>query len=176
MSSIDLVILGEIMGHPVSAYELVNRLEKTNLRRWIKISSQGVYRNITILHKKGYLKGNKVKEGNMPEKAIFSITQKGTDYFNKLMLEISNKMENFYFSFNSVIANIDKVDKDTSLKLLESIRLKIYESKGELNASYEFFKNKIPFRGLVILELYHKIFNIVLTDWIDDVIIKYREM
>lgn len=175
MSTIDLVILGQVMDRPVSAYELVHILKTQNLSRWIKISSQGVYRNITILHKKGYLEGEKVKEGNMPEKTIYSITQKGNDYFYELMNELSAKLDNFYFSFNAVIANLDKIDKATGLKYLESIRAKISEHKGQLNASYEFLKDKISLCGLAILELYHTIFNQVLVGWIDDLIERYRK-
>lgn len=175
MSTIDLIILGKIMEHPVSAYELVNILETQNLSRWVKISSQGVYRNVTILHEKGYLEGKKVKEGNMPEKTIYSITQKGDDHFNELMKKMSTRLDDFYFNFNAVIANIDKVDKKTGLSYLESIRAKIYEHKGQLNANYEYRKDKLQLCGLAILELYHKIFNRILVDWIDELVEKFRK-
>ena len=59
MSTIDIIILGKIQEQNYSAYELVNILEEQNINRWVKVSSQDIYRNITILHKEGYLSGKK---------------------------------------------------------------------------------------------------------------------
>ena len=118
----------------------------------------------------------KNEEGNMPEKTVYSITQKGMDHFYKLMGDIASTLDNFYFNFNAVIANIDKVDKEAGLRYLETIRTKIYESKGQINANYEFRKDHLPYYGVAIIELYHEIFNTVLVEWIDKFIDRYRKM
>jgi len=176
MSTIDLVILGKIQEHKFSAYELVTTLEEQNINRWIKLSSQGIYRNITILNEKGYLSGKKIKEGNMPEKTVYSITPKGKKHFQKLMLDISNDFEYFFFNFNAVIINIDKIDKEQGLKYLENINTNIKKSTTEFNRSLRYRRNKIPYYGKAVLELYYKIFNNVLLTWIKDFISHYKSV
>ncbi|MFC2137031.1 PadR family transcriptional regulator [Bacteroidota bacterium] len=176
MSIIDLIILGKIQEQNCSAYELVNILEEQNINKWIKISSQGIYRNINILHEKGYLSGEKVKEGNMPEKTVYSITTQGHRYFQKLMLEISKNFEYFFFNFNAVISNIDKVEKRLALKYLENINISIKNHAAEFNKSYKFHKDKIPYHGKAILDLYYQTFNNVLVPWIKKFISRYNSV
>ena len=40
---------------------------------------------------KGLIKGTTIKEGKMPEKAIYTLTDTGEKEFEKLMLDISSK-------------------------------------------------------------------------------------
>lgn len=48
----------------------------------------------------------------MPDKAIYTITNKGNDYFNKLMNDISNSDVSLYLDFNIIITNLDLVDDE----------------------------------------------------------------
>ncbi|UKI28260.1 MAG: hypothetical protein L6V78_04660 [Clostridium sp.] len=50
-------------------------------------------------NQKEYIVSHKEKEGNMPDKAIYTITNKGNDYFNKLMNDISNSDVSLYLDF-----------------------------------------------------------------------------
>ena len=112
----------------------------------------------------------------MPEKTVYSITADGKKYFQKLMLDISNDFEYFFFNFNAVISNIDKVDKQLALKYLGNINTNINKYTAEFNKSYRSRRNKISYYAKAILDLYYKIFNKVLVSWIKDFISNYKSV
>ena len=69
----------------------------------------------------------------MPDKAVYTITDKGNDYFNKLMNDISNSDVSLYLDFNVIITNLDLVDDEQKQILVSNIKLKILELKELLN-------------------------------------------
>lgn len=68
-----------------------------------------------------------------PDKAIYTITNKGNDYFNKLMNDISNSDVSLYLDFNVIITNLDLVDDEQKQILVSNIKSKILELKELLN-------------------------------------------
>ena len=112
MSNIDLVLLGLIKQKSQSAYDIKKNIEYRNIPRWVKISEQSIYKKVLQLESKEYIVSHKEKEGNMPDKAIYTITNKGNDYFNKLMNDISNSDVSLYLDFNVIITNLDLVDDE----------------------------------------------------------------
>ena len=69
----------------------------------------------------------------MPDKAVYTITDKGNDYFNKLMNDISNSDVSLYLDFNVIITNLDLVDDEQKKILVSNIKSKILELKELLN-------------------------------------------
>ena len=69
----------------------------------------------------------------MKDKAIYTITNKGNDYFNKLMNDISNSDVSLYLDFNVIITNLDLVDDEQKQILVSNIKSKILELKELLN-------------------------------------------
>ncbi|MFQ7076300.1 MAG: PadR family transcriptional regulator [Clostridia bacterium] len=132
MSNIDLVLLGLIKQKSQSAYDIKKNIEYRNIPRWVKISEQSIYKKVLQLESKEYIVSYKEKEGNMPDKAIYTITNKGNDYFNKLMNDISNSDVSLYLDFNVIITNLDLVD-DEQKQILVSNKSKILELKELLN-------------------------------------------
>ena len=106
MSNIDLVLLGLIKQKSQSAYDIKKNIEYRNIPRWVRISEQSIYKKILQLESKEYIVSHKEKEGNMPDKAVYTITDKGNDYFNRLMNDISNYDVSLYLDFNIIITKI----------------------------------------------------------------------
>lgn len=173
MSSVDLIILGIVNQRPVNAYELVNILKIQNISRWVKVSPQGVYRNVNILKEKGYLKGTRIKEGKMPEKTIYSITKKGEEYFLKIMRNISADMGNFYMDFNAVIANLPNVNRKEANELLKNLRHQFYKKREDIQYNYQNRKN-LPLEARMIIRLYYDIFDKIFINWIEEFIKEFN--
>ena len=131
MSNIDLVLLGLIKQKSQSAYDIKKNIEYRDIPRWVKISEQSIYKKVLQLEE--YIVSHKEKEGNMPDKAIYTITNKGNDYFNKLMNDISNSDVSLYLDFNVIITNLDLVDDEQKQILVSNIKSKILELKELLN-------------------------------------------
>ena len=91
MATIDLIVLGILKKAPMGAYDIQKLVEYRNISKWVKISTPSIYKKAIQLEEKGFIKGDLVKEGKMPEKVVYSLTEAGEQEFERLMLEISAK-------------------------------------------------------------------------------------
>ena len=90
MATIDLIVLGMLKKEPMSAYDIQKLVEYRNISKWVKISTPSIYKKTIQLEEKGLIRGEVVKEGKMPEKAVYSLTEAGESEFQRLMFEISS--------------------------------------------------------------------------------------
>lgn len=91
MSAIDLIVLGILKKEPMGAYDIQKLVEYRNISKWVKISTPSIYKKAIQLEEKELIEGEIVKEGKMPEKVVYSLTEAGEKEFEKLMLEIAEK-------------------------------------------------------------------------------------
>lgn len=119
--SIEIMILGALMERPMSAYEMDKEMEIRNVRRWIRISSPSVYRNLIRLYDEGYADGKVVKEGEMPEKTIYSITEKGTERLRELMHKTAAQPVRVDYGFLPVTANLCWIGDDEGRGLIAEL-------------------------------------------------------
>ena len=64
------MLLGLITHQPLNAYEIVKTLDYMNIKYWFNIGTSTVYATIKIQ-----------KDGNMPDKTVYSITEQGKAVF-----------------------------------------------------------------------------------------------
>jgi len=172
MSSIDLTILGFLQKKPMSAYELTRHFEFKRVQKWVKIGSPTIYQNIKKLAAKNYLTGKTVKEGEMPEKVIYSITKSGREFFIELMNRFSSHPGNIYFDFNTVVGNLGLVDKETALNMLQNLKQNFINSKEDVDKDFTEMKDVLP-EGIAIMKLYRLIFRDMIK-WIDELVVYYQ--
>lgn len=125
MATIDLIVLGILKKESLSAYDIQKLVEYRNISKWIKISTPSIYKKVIQLEEKGYITSTQVKEGKMPEKAVYTLTDSGNQQFEKLMLEISGKPINIFLDFNAVIVNIDSLSKEEQKSCIANIESNI---------------------------------------------------
>ena len=129
MSSIDLVILGIVLEKPQSAYDIQKQVEYRNISKWVKISTPSIYKKTIQLEQKGLIRGTVVKEGKMPEKAVYSLTEEGQREFEKLMEEIAAKPIHIFLDFNAVIVNLENLPPEKQKACIRSIEENVRELK-----------------------------------------------
>lgn len=111
MSTIDLILLGSLCQSPKSAYDLQKQIEARNLSRWIKIGSFTVYKKVVQYKTKGYVVSETIRNGNMPEKTLYTITPRGKDTVKELMTQFSLAETRVFLDFNAVIVNLALADE-----------------------------------------------------------------
>lgn len=121
MAAIDLIVLGLIKQKPQSAYELQKQVEYRCISRWVRISTPSIYKKVVQLEKNGYLQSKVVREGSMPEKSVYRLTEKGEGYFLDLMDKTAGEMVHVFLDFNAVIVNLDFVSPEKRRELLSGI-------------------------------------------------------
>lgn len=154
MATIDLIVLGILKKESLSAYDIQKMVEYRNISKWVKISTPSIYKKVIQLEKKGFMKGDIVKEGNMAEKTVYSLTEEGEKQFEKLMLEIASKPVRIFLDFNAVIVNLDSLPGEKQKPCLTEIEQSVRTLKGyiEENISLKEHLPEIPKTGMAVLE------------------------
>ena len=163
MSTIDLILLGSLYQSPKSPYELQKQIEDRNLSRWVKIGKNTVYKNVVIYEKKGYVTSEIVRNGKMPEKTVYSLTNIGKEYFLELMTEISKIQTRVFLEFNAVIVNLALLERNDALNCLCNIKNSITNTKSQISEQLPTHSN-IPLCGKTILEQQYMILE-TLEKW-----------
>ena len=172
MSSINLIILGFLKKKPMSAYEITRHFEFKRMQKWVKVGSPTIFQNIKKLAVKNLLVGKTIKDTEMPEKVIYSLTEAGEEYFLELMDQFSAKPGKIVFDFNTFVANLGQVDKETALQMLNNLKMSFMASHIDVTNDYQELSD-LPVEGVAIMKLYRTIFN-DLIKWVDDLILHYE--
>lgn len=172
MATIDLIVLGILKKEPMGAYDIQKLVEYRNISKWVKISTPSIYKKAIQLEEKGLIKGEIVKEGKMPEKAVYSLTDAGEKEFEKLMLEIAGKPIHLFLDFNAVIVNLDSLSQKMQKECINKIEENIAILKMYLEQNLKEKENipEIPKTGIAVLRQ-----QMVLVDAIEKWILSLKE-
>lgn len=153
MAAIDLIVLGMLKKEPMGAYDIQKLVEYRNISKWVKISTPSIYKKVIQLEEKGFIKGDIVKDGKMPEKVIYSLTDAGKEEFERLMLEIAAKPINIFLDFNAVIVNLDSITLEVKNLCVSNIEenVKILKTYLEENIREKENITEIPETGMAVL-------------------------
>jgi len=127
LSKASLLILGLISQKDINPYELIKTLDLLQIKNWFNIANSTVYSTIKNLNKSKLVQGNAAKEGNMPEKTIYSITSTGNEILreNIKKILITFSYETILFSIASLFLNIfEREDLDGMLGMRLELLIK----------------------------------------------------
>ncbi|KDE71654.1 transcriptional regulator [Fusobacterium necrophorum DAB] len=166
MSTIDLIVLGMIKEKEQSAYDLQKNVEYRNISKWVKVSIPSIYKKVIQLEEKGYIKSNLSRDGNMPEKSIYRITERGDKYFLELMKKISAQMVNVFLDFNAVVINMEMLSKNEGKEIMDNIETEIEKYKNAVS-KLEMEREDISVCAKSILKQ-QALLSEALNNWISD--------
>lgn len=110
------ILLGLIAEKPANAYELTQSLRLMNVKRWYPVADSTIYATVRVLEKKAYLAGKIQKDGNMPEKTIYTITDTG---IRELKSALRFFIENFDYDLTAFMIAAFFVDTFEDGEMLE---------------------------------------------------------
>ena len=153
MATIDLIVLGMLKKQPLSAYDIQKLVEYRNISKWVKISTPSIYKKVIQLEEKGLLQSVLVRENNMPEKAVYSLTANGEQEFERLMEELSAQPIRIFLDFNAVIVNLDSVPSEMQKSCVASIEKNVRDLKMYLEENLREKENapEVPEIGMAVL-------------------------
>lgn len=154
MATIDLIVLGMLKKESLSAYDIQKLVEYRNISKWVKISTPSIYKKVIQLAEKGYIESRIEKDGKMPEKAIYSLTDAGEKQFDKLMLEIACKPIHIFLDFNAVIVNLESLSPENQKLCLTNIEnnTKVLKDYVQENIRLKENISDIPETGMAVLQ------------------------
>ena len=118
-----------------------------------KISTPSIYKKVIQLEEKGLLQSVPVRETNMPEKAVYSLTANGEQEFERLMGELSAQPIRMFLDFNAVIVNLDSVPLEMQKSCVASIEKNVQDLKTYLEENLREKENapEVPEIGMAVL-------------------------
>lgn len=175
MSSVELIILGILLDRPLNPYELGRQIDQRSVSRILKISRPAVYKVCKRLARQGYLNGKAVREGELPEKTVYSVTPKGKQHFQQLMEHFSRAILPMHFEFNSFLFHIEKIEDSKARELLGNLQSELRELHDWVVAHQKEDASRRAFAPAAIVEQYRMVIS-ALVKWIDNTIGKHKEL
>lgn len=147
------LLLGIVYEKPLNAYEITKLLAYMNIKWWFNIADSTVYTTLKNLEKRGLIEGTIERIGNMPDRTIYSLTEKGKDELKETIKEFI-----LQFSYDTNIFTIaafvmDILETEEKKELLEK-RLGILQSylAGISKQDNETWKQEVPALHVANLE------------------------
>lgn len=174
-SAIDLIVLGFLFDKAMNAYELTNLIIEKQVGRFLKISTPAIYKNCRRLYVEGFLAGEIVKDGEQPEKTVYSINKKGKKRFINLMEHFSSSFMPFFLDCNAFIWNIEKVEKKQGQKMLKNLHDELLHLNQWIIQHEKEKSENTSFAGKAIIKQYRMIVS-TLLNWSEETIADYRKI
>jgi DNA-binding PadR family transcriptional regulator len=169
MATIDLIVLGMLKKQALSAYDIQKLVEYRNISKWVRISTPSIYKKVIQLEEKGLLQSVAVRENNMPEKAVYSLTASGERAFERLMEELSLQPVRMFLDFNAVIVNLDSVPLEMQKFCVANIEKNVQDMKAYLEENLREKENApdVPETGMAVLRQQY-ILAETMEAWLED--------
>ena len=115
---IPFYILGLLLRYgPQSGYDLKQIIER-NIADFAKIKLPTIYYHLDKLNDKGFVTYMTDKDGNRPEKQIYSISETGKSYFHELYNKMLMDNNEFEFSIDGILYFKDSISNEDLIQAL----------------------------------------------------------
>lgn len=151
LSYISALVLGIIEQKPVNPYEITKLLEKIEIRKWMPVAVSSIYTTVKELNKKGYCEGMTEKDGNMPEKTVYSITGEGKRKLHESLREYlgSTDLDRKKFQISALL--LCHLDREDAIKILHKKLAILDEIAACLSQGAQAKQGKVPYIGLCMI-------------------------
>ena len=130
LSKSSTLLLGIIAETPINPYEITKLMDYISVGNWLSLAPSSIYAAIKSLQDKGYITGKNIKEGNMPEKTVYTITEAGQKQLNIAIEGFLGNLEWDYAKFNIATILICHIAKDRALEILNE---KVKKLNGKID-------------------------------------------
>jgi len=148
-----LFILGIIADNPINPYAISKLINHKRRNFRAPTHTQTVYSIVNSLHKKKLISGKRMKNGRMPDRIIYSITQKGQELLRKNLLSYLSQPEDPLSELSVSIFVMGHLDKEAVLMALKEYQRKIKKeitSRRKLNS--EEAEHGVSYSSLIAIE------------------------
>lgn len=149
----------------MNAYRLAQFVEQKNVTRLVKLSTPAIYKSCKRLFEQGNLSGEVKRDGEAPEKMMYTVSSDGYQRFEQLMSHFSGSISPFYFDINSVVFSLDQLEFEKGLALIDAYASEINAIQSWLIPHSQEAQAKATFGNRMIIKQYLMVVN-VLIEWV----------
>jgi DNA-binding PadR family transcriptional regulator len=136
LSKASTLILGIIAEKPINPYEITKLMDYISIRNWLSLAPSSIYATIKTLQDKKYITGKNIREGNMPEKTVYTVTEAGKQQLTMSIEGFLGNLEWDYAQFNIATILICHIEKGRALCILN-------EKISKLNGKTDMLQSKL---------------------------------
>ena len=133
MKNRSLLLLGLLMTQSQHGYQINEFIEK-NLCSVTDMKKPTAYATLDKLHQNGYIDIHYEQEGNRPIRKVYSINEKGRNYFFQLLVENLSSSEGFNFNGDIGLMFIDFLPRE---KVIPALEERLEKTKDQINAIHQ---------------------------------------
>ncbi len=164
MSKIDIVLLGLLSEQERHGYDILQQIERREMRQWVGVSTQGIYKGLTRLEAKGLLEARVESGESHPDRNVYRITPAGAAHFGELAGRAISEPVKPHFPLLWGIGFGHLVDREELLKGLDKRREQLKPIRELLDALRIKHKEaKHPITADAIIEYYMELIEMELT-------------
>ncbi len=148
------LVLGIIAEKPINPYEIKKLLERISIRKWLPIAVSSLYATIRTLAEAGLIDCETARDGNMPEKKIYTINDAGRKSLRETLLSFLGSTELDNRKTHIAMLMVCHLDKDQAVETILRKLKKLENSEMMLKrviASFEASPN-MPYTGLMAVK------------------------
>lgn len=119
LSNVEVILLSLVNEKPSYAYEIDKAIELKEMRRWVRIGVASIYQVLKRLEEKNLLYSQSEKEGRMPERKRYYVTEEG----KAALIETSKKLlSGFEWHYLDLNVGLEASDLLTTAELAGCIQ------------------------------------------------------
>jgi DNA-binding PadR family transcriptional regulator len=120
MSKVDLVILGLLMEEARHGYDILQQMERRDMKNWVGVSTPAIYKGLARLESKRVLRARTESGTSHPDRTVYEITPEGREYFHRLMSEALAEPEHLFLNLMTGVGFAHLEDRKVLLESLKS--------------------------------------------------------
>ena len=128
MSYVECLVLGLLYSGARYGHEIDKKMDQMQIRLWTKTNRATIYQSLKRIEKKGWVKTNIEKIGNMPERKIYELTKNGKGALQTMVAKGLASQEMVTFDYSIAIGWMEVLPKDIVLEQISKRKVFIKES------------------------------------------------
>ncbi|NMB35543.1 MAG: helix-turn-helix transcriptional regulator [Firmicutes bacterium] len=153
LSNIEVTLLSIVNENPSYAYEIDKTIDARDMRRWIRIGVASIYQVLKRLRDKGLVDSQREKEGRMPERNRYYITEHGKKALIKAAKKRLSSLEWYYLDLNIGLEASDLLTIKEVADCLHQRLVRVRANKKRMQEIYGAERNSTLKRKAVIKNL-----------------------
>ncbi|SPF53466.1 putative transcriptional regulator [Candidatus Desulfosporosinus infrequens] len=152
LSNVELLLIKFVKTKPSYAYEIERMIEDREIRVWVKIGGTTVYQVLDRLCNKGLLEFKIEKEGNMPQRKRYYVTENGNNAFDNATVKMLRNSEHYYFDLTIGLACRHFMEAEMFKQTIQERLIKLNDFVDHFNEKFEKVKELYPKKRLLVRE------------------------
>ncbi|MCL6477450.1 MAG: PadR family transcriptional regulator [Peptococcaceae bacterium] len=154
LSNIEVVLLSIVNEKPSYAYEIDKTINCRDMRRWVRVGVASIYQVLKRLEEKDLVYSEKEKEGSMPDRKRYYITDSGKVALVEASKRLLSDLEWYYLDLNVGLETSDLLTTEEVAGCLKKRLAGVQSNKKRLKELYSadndmVFKKKAVIRTLI---------------------------